>query len=586
MAAKKLIIFIDCGDTLVDESTEIRDEEGVVTAAELYPGVEQAIRTLHDEGYRIALVADGLEASFQNIIAMHHLEDCFEAMAISETVGAQKPSCAMFGSAMDQMGLTDKDAYRIVMIGNNLERDIVGANRMGFWSVLAAYSPRYRMTPECEEERPDHVAKVPSDIPGIVERICLPLPYIAEKNLIKKEYPSRGNAFRINNQSLKRYPLTLIIHDKEHWNLTAAAERIFSGRYPLGYIGSSPWVGTVTNQETLEFSDVQNRELYDLLCAQMEIGWVVYGLGDEREGEIPAMAAYMKERFPDVKQARIYHRKELDHAAGRREPDGIVCVECETPEELDAWLEELTKEIEKSNPPVWFDSLCREGAEWTNLSITLPLEEEKNRILLVGDSISAGYGDMVQRLMPGWHVDRLNTSEGLHHPNFLRMLEAALRRYPYRMIHINNGIHLHGQDLGQYRQNLLGVFAWIHMAAPKTKIIYATNTTFSRKAEEGTGEKALDFQERHFGKGGKAPLAQCGRENHWITDEEASKPYEELNQIAREICKEHGIRINDLYQVCLDENLQKTDGAHFTEEAYWRLAAQVAETLIMPGAVS
>ncbi len=179
MAAKELIIFIDCGDTLVDESTEIRDEEGVVTAAELYPGVEQAIRTLHDEGYRIALVADGLEASFQNIIAMHHLEDCFEAMAISETVGAQKPSCAMFGSAMDQMGLTDKDAYRIVMIGNNLERDIVGANRMGFWSVLAAYSPRYRMTPECEEERPDYVAKVPSDIPGIVERICLPLPYIA-----------------------------------------------------------------------------------------------------------------------------------------------------------------------------------------------------------------------------------------------------------------------------------------------------------------------------------------------------------------------------------------------------------------------
>lgn len=59
------------------------------------------------------------------------------------------------------------------------------------------------------------------------------------------------------------------------------------------------------------------------------------------------------------------------------ETDGIVGVGYETPEELDAWLEELTKEIEKSNPPFWFDSLCREGAEWTNLSLTLPLEEEK-----------------------------------------------------------------------------------------------------------------------------------------------------------------------------------------------------------------
>lgn len=175
MGKKELILFVDCGDTLVDESTEIRNGEDVVIAEELFEGAEQAIRTLHREGYRIALVADGLEASFQNIISRHHLEDCFEAKAISETVGAEKPSPAMFRSAMEQMGLTAQDSARIVMIGNNLERDIVGANRMGFWSVLAGYSPRYRMMPQSREERPDYVIQAPSELPGLVERLRLAL---------------------------------------------------------------------------------------------------------------------------------------------------------------------------------------------------------------------------------------------------------------------------------------------------------------------------------------------------------------------------------------------------------------------------
>lgn len=372
----------------------------------------------------------------------------------------------------------------------------------------------------------------------------------------QEEHPSWGNAFRINNQSIRRYPLTLVIHDREHWKLVGTMERRFGGRYPLGYIGSSPWVGTVTNQETMDFTDMQNRELYDLLCAQMEIGWVVYALGEERKGEMRAIAEYMKERFPEVRQ-----------------------MDADRLGDPDIWLEGLVEEIEKSKPPLWFDSLDREEAEWTNLSVTLPKEEGENRILLVGDSISAGYGDMVQRLLPHWHVDRLNTSEGIHHPNFLRVLEIALKQYPYRTVHINNGIHLHGQTLEQYRQNLFGVFAWIHRIAPKADIIYATNTTFSRRAVEMASGDAMDFQERQFGKGGKAPLAEDGAQDFWVTDEAATEPYEKLNEAAREICKEHGICVNDLYRVCVDENLQKTDSVHFTEEAYRRLALEVADAL-------
>lgn len=171
MGTKELIIFMASGDTLVDESTEIRDGNGVVIRARLFPGAGEALRSLHRAGYRVALVADGLEASFRNIYRQHGLEDCFEARAVSECVGAEKPNPAMFRHAMEQMGLTEEDRERIVMVGNNLERDIKGANGMGFHTILAGYSPRYRMVPECSQEVPDYVAAQISQIPGLIEII-------------------------------------------------------------------------------------------------------------------------------------------------------------------------------------------------------------------------------------------------------------------------------------------------------------------------------------------------------------------------------------------------------------------------------
>ena len=86
----------------------------------------------------------------------------------------------------------------------------------------------------------------------------------------KHACPSEGNAFRINDQMIAEYPLTLIVHDREHLSFVARAERLFSGNYPLGYVGTSPWPGSVTNQKTMDYGDVQNSKLYAVLRAQME----------------------------------------------------------------------------------------------------------------------------------------------------------------------------------------------------------------------------------------------------------------------------------------------------------------------------
>ena len=67
MDEKKLIIFTDIGDTIVDEGTEIRKpNDRVVYGADCIDGAKETLLELHARGYTIVMVADGLVASFRN----------------------------------------------------------------------------------------------------------------------------------------------------------------------------------------------------------------------------------------------------------------------------------------------------------------------------------------------------------------------------------------------------------------------------------------------------------------------------------------------------------------------------------------
>lgn len=171
MAQKKLIIFIDSGDTLIDEGTEQRGPDGIVYHAELIEGAGEMLRTLHDRGHTIALVADGEEQSFTNMYIENGLGDCFAVRSISQCVGIQKPGQAMFQTALDMLGLSPADKARIIMVGNNVRKDIVGANRFGIVSVLLDWSPRYDMTIHNDEEKPDYVISTPMALLDLVETL-------------------------------------------------------------------------------------------------------------------------------------------------------------------------------------------------------------------------------------------------------------------------------------------------------------------------------------------------------------------------------------------------------------------------------
>lgn len=168
---RKLIILIDSGDTLVDEGSEYRKEGSqVVEHAELIDGAKETLRELKKRGFVIELVADGLVESFDHVYRQHNLEDIFTVRTISEELGKEKPASEMFQTAMDRLGLKEEDKKRIIMVGNNLKRDIVGANRFGITSVLVSWSPRYSMIPENEEEIPDYTISSIRELVELAER--------------------------------------------------------------------------------------------------------------------------------------------------------------------------------------------------------------------------------------------------------------------------------------------------------------------------------------------------------------------------------------------------------------------------------
>ena len=168
----KLIIFTDIGDTIIDEGSEVREVPcGVVLRADCIPGAKETMLALYEQGFTIAMVADGLTESFHNTMTQNGLEHIFAAKSISEENGVEKPDWLMFQKALERLGLTERDKERIVMVGNNLKRDVLGARRFGIRSVLLSWSPRYDMVPSCEEETPDYVISRPEELPELVNRL-------------------------------------------------------------------------------------------------------------------------------------------------------------------------------------------------------------------------------------------------------------------------------------------------------------------------------------------------------------------------------------------------------------------------------
>ena len=164
-------ICLDCGDTLVDEATEVKDAQLVSLRAELIPGADEMMRQLKARGYSLALVADGPEGTFINNLSPYGLYDLFDVYAISARLGVEKPHPDIFHHALSQLAIDPSDYSKVIMVGNNLERDIKGANQLGIISVWLDWAPRRSKIPADKTEEPRFTIKLPVDLLAIIDRV-------------------------------------------------------------------------------------------------------------------------------------------------------------------------------------------------------------------------------------------------------------------------------------------------------------------------------------------------------------------------------------------------------------------------------
>ena len=99
------------------------------------------------------------------------MDHVFSAWIISDKIGEDKPSPKMFSAAMMALNLKEEDKKRIIMIGNNVKRDIRGANRFGIRSVLIDWSTRRPYVEELPEDHFTYRIHTPEEILPLVRRL-------------------------------------------------------------------------------------------------------------------------------------------------------------------------------------------------------------------------------------------------------------------------------------------------------------------------------------------------------------------------------------------------------------------------------
>ena len=183
----------------------------------------------------------------------------------------------------------------------------------------------------------------------------------------------------------------------------------------------------------------------------------------------------------------------------------------------------------------------REGMYWIIYDVEDPCQTvQRDRVLLIGDSISFGYYNAVrENLKEEYYVDEYGISLAPSDTaNILRGLKVLLDTYHYEAIHINIGLHGGVYDLAdnQYAVYLREILTSIQEMAPQTKIIFATTTPITNSTVSN------DFAEDTY---------------TWIKDR---------NDMANAVCEELGITINDLYTMVLIFAPPKADTHHYSDQ--------------------
>lgn len=194
-------------------------------------------------------------------------------------------------------------------------------------------------------------------------------------------------------------------------------------------------------------------------------------------------------------------------------------------------------------------------------SVGTAQNENKKQVLLIGDSIRVGYCEFVKENLKDL-ADVYYPSENCRNTQYiitaLRSWRTLCDPEKVNVIHFNAGHWdvAHWSNIGdslttldEYGKNLCKIIAIMRLLYPNAKIIFATTTPMNPNHSETINPRT-------------------------------TKEIIEYNNIAKKVCLENNVIINDLFSLCKNWTGDMfKDYAHLVEDGYKQLANQVCEEI-------
>jgi len=131
-----------------------------------YPQAQATLRQLSDLGYRLALISNATDDRLiQQLVDQFDFRKWFDVALTSAGVGLRKPHPGIFEKVLSQW---DFPPSQVVMVGDTLRFDVLGAHNSGLKGVLAAWDLYPDYDAGGDHVFPDATAGSLSDLLGVI----------------------------------------------------------------------------------------------------------------------------------------------------------------------------------------------------------------------------------------------------------------------------------------------------------------------------------------------------------------------------------------------------------------------------------
>jgi putative hydrolase of the HAD superfamily len=122
----------------------------------LFPGTKEVLQELNDQNYKLHIITNGFKEVQFIKLKNSGLRSFFEDVLCSEEVGKNKPNPEIFQAALQR---TKAKSNTSIMIGDDFEADVLGAERCGIRGIL--FDPHDEYEARNEIERIKHFEELP-----------------------------------------------------------------------------------------------------------------------------------------------------------------------------------------------------------------------------------------------------------------------------------------------------------------------------------------------------------------------------------------------------------------------------------------